>query len=705
MEGNLKDQAAESNWKAYQRGIDSGHNEYVEFAKKCDRFYRGGGEQWDDEDRKKLEAEGRPVLENNMVLSTLNAVLGEHQNQRADIVFKPAKDATHDGASTLSKLMLQIQDANHFRWGEQTVFADGMIEERGYFDVRMDFKENIRGEVSIKTRNPRYVIPDPEAESYEPKTWNEVILLEWMTLNDIELNYGKDAREKLENYVSAGGGTYGSDSIRFESRRDSSFGDSLQNWVSPDTDNATIRVGRIIDRQHRKLSMVRFFIDNDSGERKQIPDDMSDAQAAQIALKAGVSITKHVASRVRWTTSCDGVVLHDEWSPYNDFTIVPFFAYFRRGKPFGMVRNLISPQEQLNKLLSQELAIINTTANSGWAVESGSLVNMTEDELEERGAETGLVLVYRTGKEAPQKIKANTIPTGIDNFATKASNSIQTISGVSAAMLGLERPEVSGVALANSTGRGQVQLNVPRANLARTRHLVAERVLDLIQSFYTETRLYQVTDYADPAQKTVDLAINQPQPDGSILNDVTTGRYNFVISSRPSRDTFNESQFAEALQLRDVGVMIPDWFVVENSSLDRKDEIAEFMRQQAGMGEPTEQELMMQQIEMQRIQLELADLEATISKKQNEAMLAASKAGALDSDAQAAAMKAQADVELGFANLRAKMVQHMTNLENKLQLAGAHIQNKTELTKYTTTAKRMVEELKMKTPPTKVKKE
>lgn len=699
MEGNLADKSAELNWKAYQRGLDAGHNEYIEFAQKCDRFYRGGGEQWSDADRKKLEAEGRPVLENNMVLSTLNAVLGEHQNQRADMVFKPAKGATAPTATALSKLMMHVQDSNHYRWGEQTVFADGMIEERGYFDIRMDFKENIRGEVSIKTRNPRYVIPDPEAEDYDPKTWNEVTLIEWMTLDDIQMNYGKSAREKLEGYVAAGAGTYGADSIRFEARRDSTFGDTLQNWVTPDAQDATIRVARIIDRQYRKLSMVRYFIDNQSGERKQIPDAMSDADAARIALAAGLSITKHVASRVRWVTSCDGVTLHDEWSPYSQLTIVPFFAYFRRGKPFGMVRNLMSPQEQLNKLISQELAIINTTANSGWAVEAGSLVNMSEDELEERGAETGLVLVYRTGKKAPEKIKANSIPTGIDNFAMKAANSIQTISGVSAAMLGSTRPEVSGVALAESTGRGQVQLNVPRENLARTRHLVAERVLDLFKNFYTETRIYQITDYADPQRGTVDLPVNQPQPDGSILNDITAGEYNVVISSRPSRDTFNETQFAEALQLREAGVAIPDWFVVEHSSLDRKDEIAEFMRQQAGLGEPTEEQIMMQQIEMQRIQLELADLEATIQKKQSEAQLAAVKAGSMDNDAQMAAMKTQADIELGFASLRAKMVQHMTNLENKLQLAGAHIQSKTELTQYTTTAKRMIEELKLSAPP------
>ena len=123
--------------------------------------------------------------------------------------------------------------------------------------------------------------------------------------------------------------------------------------------------------------------------------------------------------KVRWTVTADTVVLFDDWSPYDHFTLVPFFPYFRRGKPFGMVRNLLSPQEQLNKITSQELHIVNTTANSGWIVESGSLSGMTADDLEEHGAETGLVLEYNRGSTPPGKIPPNQIPTGLDRISQK----------------------------------------------------------------------------------------------------------------------------------------------------------------------------------------------------------------------------------------------------------------------------------------------
>ena len=130
---------------------------------------------------------------------------------------------------------------------------------------------------------------------------------------------------------------------------------------------------------------------------RQVPGNWGERKKKKFADEYGLEILTRLDRKVRWTVTADKVVLHDDWSPYECFTIVPYFPYWRRGRPFGMVRNLISPQEQLNKISSQELHIVNTTANSGWIVETGSLNGMTADDLEEHGAETGLVLEYNRG--------------------------------------------------------------------------------------------------------------------------------------------------------------------------------------------------------------------------------------------------------------------------------------------------------------------
>lgn len=696
--GELADKRAKDNWSAYQRAKQAGHDDYVELAKKCNRFYIGGGEQWDSEDRARLEADGRPALEINMILSTVNTILGEQQTQRADIIFKPRKNANQETADALTALVMQIQDNNKYEYVESQVFSDGIIQDRGYFDIRMDFSDHIQGEVRITAKDPVNILLDPNANEYDPSTWNEVTESKWMSVDEIESLYGKKAADKIKDFVSANGrAEYGSDSIRFDQ---DNFGDddSVSYPTEDEQDYRRIRRVRVIERQWKKLAMVRYFVDNETGDMRQVPDDMDEERMQMLMGIANLSVIRRMTQRIRWTVSTDGVLIHDEWSPYNNFTIVPYFPYFRRGKPFGVVRNLISPQEQLNKIESQELHIINTTANSGWVVEAGSLVNMTEEELEERGAETGLVLTYAPGKEPPAKIKANSIPTGIDRVAGKAADSIRTISGVYGAMVGEVNPEVSGVAMKLGAARGSMQLQVPLDNLTKTRRIVAQRVLELVQQYYTETRVFQVIDYNDPAMGQKEVVVNQPTVAGTIINDITMGEYNVIIANAPARDSMMETQFAEAIQLREAGVQIPDDVVIENSHLNRKMEIAERVRQLMGMGTPTPEQqqeaMMMKQFQMQMMQLEMAELEAKVMKMQSEAQQGMAKAQTGAAEAETMRMAAMAEIQHRIESLRADMIKHMTNLQNKAELAQMHIDSKMQNTMYTTAAKKMMEELK-----------
>ena len=179
-----------------------------------------------------------------------------------------------------------------------------------------------------------------------------------------------------------------------------------------------------------------------------------------------------------------------------------------------MVRNLLSPQEQLNKVTSQELHIVNTTANSGWLVESGSLSSMQVEDLEEHGAETGLVLEYNRGSTPPGKIPPNQIPTGLDRIGQKASNNIKEISGINDSMLGTDSAEVSGIAIQAKQNRGVVMIQVPLDNLKKTRLYLADKILNLVQQFYTEERLVMITNEDDPLKTREPLVINQQTVEG-----------------------------------------------------------------------------------------------------------------------------------------------------------------------------------------------
>lgn len=672
---------AEANWVAYQRARDAGHDDWLEVAKKCDRFYLG--EQWEDKDKAKLDAEGRPALTINEILKVVNAFLGKQASDRMDPTFKPRRDANDATANVLKLVIEQILDNNSYEFLEKEVFEDGIVVDRGYFDIRMDFMENIQGLVKMSAKDPYEVLPDPDAKNYDPSTWNSVIVTRWMTLDDIETHYGRDKRDELmASAVSYH--TFGEDSVRFDGTR--TFGSEDFGFLHEATelDDKTIRAVRVIERQYKKLTPVRYFIDNVGGDMKEIPDEMSDEEARNLARRADLSIMRRVGKKIRWSTTVDNITLHDDWSPYRSFTIVPYFPMFRRGKTSGVVRQLLSPQEQFNKMESQMLHIVNTTANSGWIFEEGSLSNMTSEDLEERGAETGLVLAYKRGTtNPPEKIEANKIPTGLDRLATRAQINVSSIAGIEG-LVGEPSREVSGVALDQLESRGLLQIDVPFDALKRTRVLVARKILELIQDFYTETRILRVTVGNGFNTQDEELIINGINAAGEIVNDVTLGQYDIVMGSRPARENYEEEQFINALQMRQAGVLVPDDVIIRHSQLDDKDAVAERVASLQGVAPPTPEEIELQamtmQLDIQRMQGEVGKLEAESQELQARAAQQFAKAQQLQGEAAIQAMQAGVEARQKALDLQAKLQMFYDNLENKLQLAGIHARNKRETT-------------------------
>ena len=653
---------AKSQFDAYTRARDNGHEEYIHMAKKCDAYYRG--EQWDDFDMQMLDDQGRPALTINTILPTINAVLAEQSSKKADIQFKPRGGGEQDVADVLTQVYAYIADNNKLDWVEQQVFSDGLIQDRGYFDVRVDFEEHVQGEIKIEAKDPLDILIDPDAKHYDPRTWNEIFETKWMSIDEIEETYGQDKADKLR-FLAETGTTLGADSMEYEEER---YGDTDQEGYGQqypgDPENARmLRSIRVIERQYYKLDDCMYYVDPVSGDKRKIPNAWGKKKREKFADEFGLDIITKKMRRVRWTVTADTVVLFDDFSPYDHFTIVPYFPYFRRGKPFGMVRNLLSPQEQLNKISSQELHIVNTTANSGWIVESGSLSGMTADDLEEHGAETGLVLEYNRGSTPPGKIPPNQIPTGLDRIGQKAAMNIKQISGITDAMLGTDSPEVSGVAIKAKQGRGSLLLQVPLDNLAKTRQYLAEKILQMVQTYYTEERIIQVTDEEDPYKPRNKVRVNQMTPEGAIINDLTIGEYDVVVGTAPARDNFDEMQFAEAIELRSVGVPIPDDMIVEYSHLSRKADIAERIRQMQGMGEKSEQQMQLEQFQMETqirsTQLEIAKLEAEVTKLQSETALNAAKVE-----------QAESEPQLKVAELQSKLQQKREELDLRERLSS-----------------------------------
>ena len=608
---------ASETWTRFQYCRDRGHLEFINKADKCDKFF--AGEQWLQKDLNALTLARRPALTINKIISTLGTLFGEQIFNRSETIFRPSSGATPELAEVMTKVFKQIGQNNQLQWARSELFADGVIRSRGFVDIRLDFTDSMIGEVEITNLNSKNVVIDPDAEEYDPDSWMDCFISKWVTPQDIAVLYNEDDAE----YLKAKDGSafpYGYDSI--ERVRDR-FGGvlPLAGYYGVHEPHGIRRNVRLLERQYRRLDKQLHFVDIETGDMRPVPMTWNRNRIAAVLEKAGhrVSTTKKLVKRIRWTVTADNVVLHDDWSPYKHFTPVPYFPYFRYGRTIGLVENLLGPQELLNKVSSQELHVVNTTANSGWKVRKGSLVNMSIEELEQNGASTGLVLELDDIANA-EKISPNNTPQGLDRLSYKAEEHIKGISNISDSMQGFDREDVAAKAIQAKQSRGSINMTKVMDNLERTDWLIARNVMDLVQEYYTEPRIMNIT-HSDLLMQSETIEVNTVNAEGELVNDLTIGEYDIIITSTPFRATLEDSQFEQPMAMREAGIDLPPEVLIENSRLLRKSEILKQMKAQSESPEAQQRV----QLELRAQQAQVSVLESEASQKQADSQLKLAK--------------------------------------------------------------------------------
>lgn len=661
----------------YVRARDNGHGDFVEKSKQCREFFFG--KQWKDTDIAALQRFRRPALTINKIKTTVSSVLGEQIANRSEISFRP-RGGTRNSATAdiLSKVFKQISDNNQLQWLRSDVFLDGMVSSRGFYDVRVGFNDSLEGEVEIAQLNPNCVLLDPDASAYDPDKWGEVFVTTWMTADELEVLYSKADADLLRNRDSSSF-EYSYDSIAQMSLHDSFAGnDRVQPSYAEsdrDTDTHTVRCIRTIDRQYRKLRKTRHFVNPQTGDLRAIPENWDVDRIAAVRAAAGLEVIERVVRAIRWTVTADDVVLKDEWSPYEHLTVVPYFPYFMYGKTSGMVEDLLGPQELLNKATSQELHVINTTANSGWKVKTGALTNMTTEELEQKGAQTGLVLEVTEINDI-EKIQPNQVPTGLDRVTFKAEEHIKSVSGVNDSMQGFDREDVAARAIEKKRQAGATStLSKPLDNLTRSDFYLARGILGLVQRFYTEPRILTITG-DDMTGEAEEVAINQPSETGEILNDLTIGEYDVVITSVPHRETMEDSQFEQAVALRELGIQLPDSVLINASRLMDKKEI---MRTMEGDQESPEAQAARER-QQRREEAQTRQEEAKAAKTEADAQLSGARTGEVQVKTELMATGADqvSDPNAGAAEA-ARLQLDAAKTENEIALKQAELDHKVQM--------------------------
>lgn len=594
----------EGQWNRYYRAAE-GHERWAVTAKQCVEFFEG--KQWTDEELAILQGEGRPCLTLNKLSPLVRLIFGYFRQNRADIKYLPGHDGSgmQEIAEVLSATAKEISERNKSDWKEAQQFQDGIMTGRGFMDSRLDFSKNVLGDVIETVKDPFAIKIDPEAESYDPNEreggWGYYFEDRWMSPNEIFMLYGGKATEEILTNVTASPLDHGNYGYWFTDEFAPSRYFGLDYFMDGQYDrgvyglyaspfhhiNRSRKLVRVLDCQHKILKKVNFFLDLETGHETLIPESMDRNKIARmmewIKIKQlPITVRTAIRPRIRWTITAGDRVMFDDWSPYDRYTITPYFPYFRRGHTRGMVHDLLDPQREINRRRSAFLHIIMTTANSGWMYEEGSLEDDMQQALEEYGSRPGIHVEYKEGYEAPRKIEPSATPVAMKKLEDDANSDLKEISSVNDSALGnLDRVQ-SGRAIQARQRQSVMGTEMYFDNFSYTREIRGESLKAIVQRYYNEPRLIRVRG-ADGNME--EHSINIRTAAGEIVNNITHGQYSTVVDETPISDSFMQGQFAEAMELREAGVPVPDDVLVDLSSMPRKDEIKQRLEEEQAVRE------------------------------------------------------------------------------------------------------------------------
>lgn len=354
----------------------------------------------------------------------------------------------------------------------------------------------------------------------------------------------------------------------------------------------------------------------------------------------------------RWMTAivCKGGFLRDpQESPYLDehgepeCDLIAGSAYIDRdNNRYGDVRQMISPQDEINKRRSKALHLLNSKQV---VADMGSVgdVQQAREELAkpdgwvEKMPGSDFEIVEQGGLIAGQfqllqEAKAEIDASGVD---PALSGDTQAPSGRSQEMLtqmGLAEKEVTFTALSDWCWR------VYRATWNR------------IRQYWTEERWIRVTDDERNLRW---VALNQQVIDPqtgmqSIQNPVGELDVDIILEDGPDSVTIQAEQYQQLVELKKADPSIPTAMVIEASQLRNKEKLLETM-QQGGIPPQVQQQMQEMQQQLQQCQQQLQQAEQDKGTEKQEAQAIKAQVGADIKVAQSDLARERAEMQLAQA--------------------------------------------------------
>lgn len=396
-----------------------------------ERFY--AGDQWTEDDRLKLEQEGRPVITFNRVIKFINAVSGMELQNRQEVRYIPTEVNDRGFAETMTTAAQWARGKCNAEDEESEAFQDSIKIGMGWIETRMDYELDMDGQIMIERVSPFEMLWDKNAQKNNLSDSRWFARIKHISVKEFSENWPK-AEPEIGDFWD------GEDPELHNANPQ--FNYKYKEGETPgQTNNGLVAV---VQYQYWERRVVYRYIDVDGMIKEASEQDFE--KIRPILDELG---NKYNRQTKRFYKQCilNGKNLLEKGDiPTNEFTFNAITGMRDKYNNywFGLMRLLMDPQRWSNKWFSQLLHIINTSAKSGLLAEPGALQD-PQDAMENYARPGSVTMLNPGGLEKIREKPAPTFPAGIDRVLQYALQAFTDVTGINTEVLGMTERNQAGV--------------------------------------------------------------------------------------------------------------------------------------------------------------------------------------------------------------------------------------------------------------------
>lgn len=527
------------------------------------RFKAGDQTLWNDI-YGNLPAFRRKVFNFNRIRRVCNMITGYQRRNRKSTVVIPIENADDYTADQFSKLLLWAQQKDRTLETISNAFDGAVTTGMNLLSVWMDYRNDpINGDICVDNVSYNGYLIDPFFKKQDLSDCNFIWTRKWLTKRQIK-SLLPEHRLDIDKLTPRG-------------NRDGKF-QFMPESYNYGMDNL-LTYDEYWYRDYRTQKLVVDVKTGDTLEWRGSDEDLTRFLEYYPEL---TTIENEVAT-CKLGIVVQGEVFYHGYNPMgiDQYPFVPVLGYYEPQIPYfpwrvqGVVRGLRDSQYLYNRRKIIELDILESQVNSGWKYKENALVNPSDVFMEGQGK--GIALKEEANMSDVEKIFAPQIPPSMIELSRALGDEIQQISGVNEELLGSAVDDKSGILSVLRQGAGLTTLQVLFDQLDTSQKILGKIFIDLIQSNFSPGKIKKII---------------KEEPSLQFYNKAF-GKYDSDVEEGINTTNQRQMQFRQLLDLKQLGVPVPNELLIKTSTLQNKQDLIEALNQQ------DEQAQSIQKVQMQ----------------------------------------------------------------------------------------------------------